>query len=91
MGDELIPACKTCGNPLDRTAKLVPGHVVVRCIQCRAYWLEGDEHFRVESGYNAAHALQERANNLDAIKREQEVMTSDIEDPRWVRIDNDPR
>ncbi len=79
--------CPECGSPLLRNERLVIGHVVLKCKACDTYRLEGDESVMIGPCGDPLTALRRRASVLDAIRREDEMRTSPIDDPRWERID----
>jgi len=77
--------CPTCHAPLDRSDRLVIGCVVLRCRQCRQFRVEGD-NMVFEAGTELLKNLTRRAIDLLQAKVDQEVLTSDIDDPRWERV-----
>ena len=81
----MSPACLTCGSPLDSSAKLLPGYTVQRCRTCRTFGFEGDT-VRIEAGDGMMERLARRAQELDALRVDQEVVTSDEDDVRWERV-----
>jgi hypothetical protein len=64
---------------------MVEGVTVLRCKQCRAFRIEGDTEV-IRKSSDPISALARRAHALGIIDIDQQVMNSDIDDPRWTQI-----
>jgi hypothetical protein len=76
----------------DRSDKLLPGQIVLRCKSCKMLSVEGAGKW-IKGGANwqerlkVAAGLTEMAADRDLQeRRHQEMISSDISDPRWTRI-----
>lgn len=78
--------CELCGFPVTASRTLLRGSVIMRCERCRDIWLEGDT-MRVSPDYDGLRLLAIRRDELHRQRIEHEILTSDIDDPRWIRID----
>jgi predicted metal-binding protein len=66
---------------------LVQDHTVWLCRECRSVRLDGSDQW-LSGGSGVIDQLRRMAGQVDqARSNEQEMMTSDISDPRWTRLD----
>jgi len=84
-GKANCPLCHEELNATDRNDRMIVGSFVLRCRPCKVYWIEGDTE--LFSGPDSLKNLTKRAITLMAVKVDREIMTSDIDDPRWTRVD----
>lgn len=77
--------CPTCGHAFRRSDVILPGRVVLRCVACDQYRIDGDEVV-IGPCARPLDALRTRADAIDRERREHEMQTSSIDDPRWERL-----
>lgn len=70
--------CPECGGLQDRKEGVIEGHVVLGCKACKLFWLEGD--------HQSCKNVNDLKRAAEAIKRHNEMMESDINDPRWTQF-----
>ncbi len=78
-------SCPRCGGRLDRSDRIIPDIVIIRCAPCRRYmladddrWYEAPTHDEVLTLLSARHEamIRDEQRHIDLIE-------SDISDPRW--------
>lgn len=79
------PACPTCGSRLESSKKLIEGVTVLRCRPCRQFRIEGDDAV-IGPCPDPLTALRRRAEAIRLARIDQEVVESDIDDPRWTKV-----
>ncbi len=76
--------CPTCNNTLDRKSHEALGEDVLRCRVCRRYSLEGLSQWLTSPDVDHLRKLAKQRD--DDARRQQEMITSPITDPRWTQI-----
>ncbi len=76
--------CPTCNNPLDRKHHEALGEDVLRCRVCGVYSVEGVARWLNKPDIDHLRRLAKQRD--DDRRRDKEMITSDISDPRLERI-----
>ncbi len=76
--------CPTCNNTLDRKHSPELEEDVLRCRVCRRFSLEGLGQWLTEPDVTHLRVMAKMRD--ENARRQKEMMTSDISDPRWTQI-----
>ena len=78
MGVTITRYCIRCHQPAQLKKGMLEGHDVLRCKACKILWIDGD---------NApCQDIDDLKRAAEAIRRHNEMMDSDISDPRWTQL-----
>lgn len=82
--------CPSCQREFDRSTSILArlGAVLLRCRSCQVYQIEGDDY--IFRGRDSAKDVVKRAELIrewqnEVARRHQEMIETDITDPRWVQ------
>lgn len=76
--------CPTCNNTLDRKPHEALGEDVLRCRVCVRYSVDGIAQWLTKPDVEHLRRLIKQRD--DEARRQKEMITSDISDPRWTQI-----
>jgi hypothetical protein len=77
--------CPFCSGPTSRRIDLVADITILRCPHCRKAGVQ-DCHPADWVSIDDPACLERLAGVAEHIRREQEIMRSDWDDPRWTRL-----
>jgi LSD1 subclass zinc finger protein len=75
--------CPSCGNPLVRSDRLIPGAVVLRCSQCRTMAVQVDGVAPSEFILAGPGVVQRLERIADTMRRNREDITAEVLGPEW--------
>lgn len=75
--------CPSCNRPAERSTRLIEGHTVLACRQCRQFSIEGSGQW-VPGGPGWKERLLDLVKPVEEAKNIQdEIRNADETDPRW--------